>query len=119
MGKDRAGESEVRLLRALAADPGRASSTKTATTDMMAHHLTRADVCDALWDWIHEGTAVTRTIMHGQDAGQFAYEIWPELAGRRFYCKFMILGEPSLSPKLFIVSVHPDRPEAIRPGGQS
>ena len=66
MGKDRAGEAEVRLLRALASDPARASSTKTATYDMMAHHLTRADVCDALWG-----------------------------------------------------SVHPDRPEAIRPGGQS
>lgn len=86
---------------------------------MMAYDLTRADVCDALWGWIHEGPAVTRTIMHGQDARQFAYEIWPELAGQRFYCKFMILGEPSLSPKLLIVSVHPDRPEAIRPGGQS
>lgn len=119
MGKDQACETEVRLLRALASDPGRASSTKTANFDMMAYDLTRADVCDALWGWIHEGPAVTRTIMHGQDARQFAYEIWPELAGQRFYCKFMILGEPSLSPKLLIVSVHPDRPEAIRPGGQS
>jgi hypothetical protein len=72
LGKDQACESEVNLLRALASDPARASSTKMATYDMMAHHLTRADVCDALWDWIHEGTAVTRTIMHGQDAGRFA-----------------------------------------------
>lgn len=119
MGKDRADDTEVRLLRALASDPGRAQTTSRAYYDMMAAGLTRADVCEALWAWIGNGMEITRTIMHKQDAGSFAYEIWPELLGRRFYCKFMIRGEPSFNPTLLIVSAHEDRPEDIRRGGES
>lgn len=52
MPKAQASEQETTLLRALAADPAKASATKRATYDLMAHDLTIADVCDALWHWI-------------------------------------------------------------------
>lgn len=117
MGKDQANEEAVRLLRKLASDPPCATTTSTAHYDMMSYGLKISDVCDALWDWIKAGKPVMRTVMHGRDSGQAAYEIWPEFEGRRFYCKFIVQGEDSLNPTLFIVSVHPDRPESIRRGG--
>lgn len=48
MPKAQASERERQLLRALAADPAKASATKRATYDLMAHDLTINDVCDAL-----------------------------------------------------------------------
>lgn len=120
MGKDRADKEEVRLLLELASDPKRATTSSTAFYHLLIHGLTVSDVCDALWHWIRDGKPVTRTVMqHGRDQGSFGYEIWPELAGERFYCKYVVQGEPKLSPKLFIVSAHPDRPENIGRGGQS
>jgi hypothetical protein len=116
MPKAQASERERQLLRALAADPAKASATKRATYDLMAHDLTVADVCDALWHWLVDGRPVTRTTMHGQDSGEPAYEIWPELAGRRFYCKFLIRGEPILKQLMLVVSAHPDDPHAPNRG---
>lgn len=67
MPKAQASEQERQLLRALASDPGKASATKRATYDLMAHDLTIADVCDALWQWIVDSRPVARTTMHGGD----------------------------------------------------
>lgn len=82
----------------------------------MAHDLTITDVCDALWHWIVDGRPVTRTTMHGQDSGEPAYEIWPELAGRKFYCKFLVRGEPLIQQLMLVVSAHPDDPHAPNRG---
>lgn len=67
MPKAQASLQERQLLRALAANPGAASATQRAATDMMAHNLTMADVCDALWHWIVDDQPVTRITMHGGD----------------------------------------------------
>jgi len=119
MPKAQASDQEKQLLRALASDPGKVLATKRATYDLMAHDLTITDVCDALWQWIVDGQPVVRTTMHGQDSGEPAYEIWPELAGRKFYCKFLVRGEPLLQQLMLVVSAHPDDPNAPNRGRPS
>lgn len=118
MAKGLATKSEVQILRALAADPAKASATQTAYFDLMAHDLTVADACDALWHWIAEGRPVTRTTMHGKNAGEPAFEIWPRLAGQKFYCKFLVKGNPLLQQLMLVVSAHPDHPDGPARGRQ-
>ncbi|MBK7771338.1 MAG: hypothetical protein IPI48_12670 [bacterium] len=119
MPQAQASDQERRLLRALAADPSRATATQRALYDLMAHGLTVADACDALWHWIVEDRPVKRTLMHGQDDGQPAFEIWPELVGRKFYCKFLVRGNPLVQQLLLVVSAHPDDPHSPSRGSPS
>lgn len=118
MGKERASEAEVRTLRELAAAPERVKATKTALYHLMAHDLNVADVCEALWRWIVDGRPVNRTSMHGKDLGQPAFEIWPDLAGEKFYCKFLVEGNPLLRQVMLVVSAHPDYPDGHTSGRQ-
>jgi hypothetical protein len=116
--KAQASDQERQLLRALAADPGQATATQRAIYDLMAHGLTVADACDALWHWIVEGMPVKRTRCTVRTRrGRF--EIWPDLAGRKFYCKFLVRGNPLLRQLLLVVSAHPDDPHSPSRGSPS
>ncbi len=119
MPNAKASDQERQVLRSLAADPGQVTATQRVVFDLMAHGLTIADVCDALWHWLVDGRPVERTTMHGQDLGAPAFEIWPELAGRKFYCKFLVRGNPLLQQLLLVVSAHPDDPHSPTRGRPS
>jgi len=103
-----ADEQSVQRLYELAARPEDTATTKTAHWDMFGGGLTKADVCDALRDWIDAGKDIRQTQMRGQDAGQPGYEIKPTLSGSLLYCKFVIRNRDGVDELLIIVSAHPD-----------
>ena len=108
MPKQPADAQSVQKLYDLAARPKDVATTSTAYWDMMGGGLTKADVCDALRDWIDAGKDIRQTQMRGQDAGQPGYNIKPTLSGKLLYCKFVIRNRDGADELLIIVSAHPD-----------
>ncbi|MBM4091487.1 MAG: hypothetical protein FJ276_18985 [Planctomycetes bacterium] len=94
----------------LAADPTRVRLTTTVQFDLMAHRLTKADVCDEIIAWIDRGDAVKEVALHGFPGlvGQSAYEIKPRMRNTLFYIKVTLveLGKPG--EYILVVSAHPD-----------
>lgn len=108
MPKQTADVESVQKLYELAAQPKDATATTTAMYDMMGYELTKADVCDALRDWIDSKKGVVETQMRGQDTGQLGYVIKPTINGKLFYCKFVIRNQAGVDELLVIISAHPD-----------
>ncbi len=97
-------------IRRLAADPRRVRVTKTVQFDLMAHRLTKADVCDEIIAWIDRGEPVKEVVLHSFPSlvGQTAYEIKPRMRNTLFYIKVTLveLGKPG--EYMLVVSAHPD-----------
>ncbi len=97
-------------MRRLAADPSRVRLTTTVQFDLMAHRLTKADVCDEIIAWIDRGDAVKEVVLHSFPGlvGQLAYEIKPRIRNALFYIKVTLveLGKPG--EYMLVVSAHPD-----------
>ena len=89
---------------------GRVRLTKTAQFDLMAHRLTKADVCDEIIDWIDNGEPVKEVVLHSFPnlVGQPAYEIKPRMKNTLFYIKVTLveLGQPG--EYMLVISAHPD-----------
>ena len=97
-------------IRRLAADAGRVRLSRTAQYDLMAHRLTKADVCDEIIDWIDNGKPVKEVMLHSFQnlVGQPAYEIKPRMKGNLIYVKVTLveLGQPG--EYMLVISAHPD-----------
>lgn len=97
-------------IRQLAADLQRVRVTKTVEYDLLAHGLTKADICDAIVKWIDASERVKSTILHSfaGKVGQPAYEMKPRIKGKLFYLKVTLveLGEPN--EYMLLISAHPD-----------
>ncbi len=97
-------------IRRLAADPSRVRLTTTVQFDLMAHRLTKADMCDEIIDWIDRDEPVKEVVLHSFPnlVGQRAYEIKPRMKKTLFYIKVTLveLGQPD--EYLLIISAHPD-----------
>jgi hypothetical protein len=100
--------AELADIRRLASDPLQVRVTKTVEYDLLAHDLTKEDICDAIVAGIDSGERVKKVVMRGQHAGQAAFEMKPRLNDRLFYLKVTLceLGEPG--EFMLIVSAHPD-----------
>ena len=55
-----ADEAERKAIRRLAADPSLVMVTKTAQYDLLAHHLTKEEICDEIVTWIDGGQRVKK-----------------------------------------------------------
>ncbi len=97
-------------IRRLAADESRVRLSKTAQYDLMAHGLTKADVCDEIIDWIDNGKPVREVTVHSIPSllGQPAYQIKPRMRTMLFYVKITLveLGQPG--EYMLVISAHPD-----------
>ncbi|NLS95414.1 MAG: hypothetical protein GXX96_25005 [Planctomycetaceae bacterium] len=97
-------------IRRLAADQSRVRLTTTVQFDLMAHRLTKADVCDEIIAWIDRGEPVKEVVLHSFPGlvGQSEYEIKPRMRNTLFYIKVTLveLGKPG--EYMLVVSAHPD-----------
>jgi len=106
----------LRELRRLAADESRVRLGKTTLYDLMAHGLTKADVCDQIIDWIDGAKPVREVAVHSIPGllGQPAFQIKPRMksallnAEVLFYVKVTLveLGQPG--EYMLVISAHPD-----------
>lgn len=97
-------------IRRLAADLSRVRLTKTVQFDLMAHRLTKAEVCDEIIAWIDRGDAVKEVVLHSFSGlvGQSAYEIKPRMRNTLFYIKVTLVELGTLGEFMLVISTHPD-----------
>lgn len=97
-------------IRRLAADPRSVRLSRTVQYDLLAHRLTKADVCDEIIGWIDRGEPVKEVVLHTfpDMVGQPAYEIKPRMKNLLFYIKITLveLGQPG--EYMLVISTHPD-----------
>jgi hypothetical protein len=94
----------------LAADARRVQLSKTAQYHLMAHRLTKADVCDEIIDWIDKNKPVKEVVLHSFPnlVGQSAYEIKPRMKNILFYIKVTLVQLGQADEYMLIISTHPD-----------
>lgn len=99
----------VAMLRRLALKPGEAYVAKQVWSDLMAHRLTIADVCDAIIEAIDAGERVKPTLLHSFKGrvGQPAYEIERRIGDKVFYLKVAVDDPGGPGEHLAVLSVHP------------
>ena len=98
-------DSELEAIRALAADPDCVRITKTVQFDLMAHDLTKEEICDVILAWIADGNRVKKV---GEHVGQPAFEMKPRINSVLFYLKVTICEQAGSDNYLLLISVHPD-----------
>ncbi len=103
-----AGANELAEIRRLALDPTKVRMTRTAEYDLLANHLTKADICDEIVVWIDSGERVKPVILRGQHAGQRAYEMKPRINGLLFYLKVTLCELGDSGEFMLIISSHLD-----------
>ncbi|NQT38496.1 MAG: hypothetical protein HQ581_13455 [Planctomycetes bacterium] len=102
----------IQEIRRLAVDPSRVRVTRGTEWDLLAHHLTKEDVCDKIIDWIDADERVKPTTIHSDRfpslKGQEAYEMKPRIQGTLFYIKVALveLGQPD--EYMLVISAHPN-----------
>lgn len=110
MAPKSADPSDIREIRRLASDPGKAKVTTTVEYDLLAHHLTKEDICDEIVAWIDAGERVRPTVLHTFPGlqRQPAFEMKPIVGGSLFYLKVTLvqLGQPG--EYMLLISAHPD-----------
>lgn len=107
MGANSADPNERANIRRLASDPATVRVTRTAEYDMLAHHLTKDDVCDMVIVWIDSGERVKKVTLRGRHAGQMAFEMKPRVNNTLFYLKVTVCDYGRPAEYLLIVSAHP------------
>lgn len=102
-----ADESELAEIKRLAADSSLVRVTNTAKWDLIAAHLTTADICDEIIRWIDAGETVKVVTLRGQHAGQSAYEMKPKFNGKQMYLKVTLCALDSSGEYMLLISAHP------------
>jgi hypothetical protein len=110
VAEKKADAKTVGEIRRLAADAGKVRLTKTAQYDLMAHRLTKAEVCDEILGWIDSGEPVKEVVLHNFPnlIGQPAYEIKPRMKNMLFYIKVTLLELGQPDEYMLVISTHPD-----------
>jgi hypothetical protein len=116
MAANHADAKTVQEIRRLAADESRVRVTRQALSDLMAHGLKKADVCDEIVAWIDRNEPVKQVTIHTIPSllGQPAYEVKPRMRSNLFnaevifYIKVTLveLGQPD--EYMLVISTHPD-----------
>lgn len=107
MASNHAEPHELAEIRRLASDLDKVRFTKTADYDLLGRHLKREELCEEIVAAIDRGERVKRVILHGNHAGQAAYELTPRIDNALLYIKVTIceLGQPG--ELLLVISAHP------------
>jgi hypothetical protein len=108
MAGNSANPGELADMRRLASDPTKVRVTKTVEYDLLAHHLTKEDICDEIVAWIDGGQHVKKVTLRGQHAGQPAFEMKPRINGTLFYLKVTLCDLGESDEYMLILSAHPD-----------
>lgn len=114
MTENKATEHEVQEIRRLASDPTLVKTTTTVAFDLLAHNLTKSDVCDEIVAWIDRGERVKPTTLHTVPGliGQRAFEMKPRINDRLFYIKVTFQQSQKTGELLLILSSHPNHQHA-------
>ena len=110
MAENNATEEEVKAIRHLASDQTSVRTTKTVEFDLLAHNLTKSDICDEIVYWIDAGERVKATVLHTVPGliGQRGFEMKPRINGRLFYIKVTFQQSRENGHRLLVLSSHPD-----------
>lgn len=108
MAVNSADPNEQANIRRLASDTAKVRVTKTAEYDLLAHHLTKDDICDEVIAWIDSGGRIKKVTLRGQHAGRAAFEMKPRINNVLFYIKLTVCDLGGPVEYLLIVSAHPD-----------
>ena len=108
MAANSADATEKEAIRRLAANPSLVRVTRTAQYDLVAHGLTKDDICSEIIAWIDGGQRVKKVALRGQHAGSPAFEMKPSISHSLFYLKVSLcdVGEPD--EYMLLLSAHPD-----------
>ena len=108
MAANSADANERADIRRLTSDASKVRLTRTAEYDLLAHHLTKDDICDEVIAWIDSGARIKKVILRGQHAGQAAFEMKPRINNMLFYIKVAVCDRGDPAEYLLIVSAQPD-----------
>jgi hypothetical protein len=110
MAAKSADAQDVQEIRRLASDLTKVRVTKGVELSLLAHHLTKADVCDAIVDCIDAGERVKPTTLHSFPGlqRQAAFEVKPFINNTRFYIKVTLIHLHQTDEHLLVLSAHPD-----------
>lgn len=100
----------LKEIRRLAQNPSQVMMTQTAQYDLVAHHISKTDLCQIIVDWIDQGERVKPTILHSFPGlqGQSAYEMKPRIHGVLYYLKVALVELHQPDEYLLLISAHPD-----------
>lgn len=100
----------IQEIRRLASDPKLVMVTKTAEYDLLAHQLTKGEICRTIVNWIDSGERIKPTQLHSFPGlqGMPAYEMKPRIGGILFYVKVALIELHSPDEYLLLISTHPD-----------
>lgn len=100
----------IALIRHLAANDQFTFVSNKARWDMIAHGVKRADIADAMVDWIDAGERVKPIVVHSFPGrqGDPGYEMKPRFNGAIWYIKVSIDDRGGPDEGLALLSAHPD-----------
>lgn len=101
---------EIQAIRRLALDPTKVVVAKQVQYDLLAHHLTKEDICDEIVAWIDTGGRVKPTTLHSYAGlvGLPAYEMKPQISNTLFYLKVTLIQLTRPGEHMLLLSAHPD-----------
>jgi hypothetical protein len=110
MAAKSADSGDVQEIRRLASDMSKVRVASAVELSLLAHHLTKADICDAIVDLIDAGERVKPTTLHSFAGlqGQPAFEMKPRLNNTLFYIKVTLIHLHQTDERMLLISAHPD-----------
>jgi hypothetical protein len=103
-----ADEDDRRLIRRFAANPGLVRVTKTTQYDLLAHDLTKEEICQEIVTWVDGGNKVKKVLLRGDHAGSPAFEMKPRINNAIYYLKVTLCDVNEDDEYMLLISAHPD-----------
>ena len=100
----------VQEIRRFASDPNDVMMTQTVQYDLVAHQLTKEEICQSIIRWIDAGERIKPTQLHSFPGlqGLPAYEMKPRIRGVLFYLKVALFELHQPGEYMLLISAHPD-----------
>jgi len=108
MAAQSADEKERMAIRRFAANPSGVRVTRTTQYDLLAHEVTKEEVCETIIEWIDGGQRVKKVTLRGQHAGLPAFEMKPRINDTLFYLKVALCEMDLPIEYMLLISAHPD-----------
>jgi hypothetical protein len=108
MPANSADANERGVIRRYAADPSLVRVTRTTQYDLLAHGLTKDEICGEIVAWIDAGERVKKVTLRGQHAGLPAFEMKPRINTELYYLKVTLCDLGEQEEFMLLISAHPD-----------
>ena len=108
MAAQSADANERAAIRRFAADSSSVRVTRTTQYDLLAHGLTKNEICGAIVAWIDAGERIKKVVLRGQHAGLPAFEMKPRISNTLYYLKVTLGGVGVPDEYMLLISAHPD-----------